>query len=197
MGEKVNPNKGSYKKRLVWFLEHAFFPATVALIVFYFSYYIEFHNQKDQFVLNLKLSLPYAKSTIEENIKNIQTNRSNLQTGILSLDTIDQLPSFDLNNIKKYVEDTNVVISLNFTNQCFNSYNSLLHERNAIYSSLIDGHPINSIFLDKERRLEALSPKCLEWLAKAQCQLHLIYAHKAKTKIKSSDCHTQERDKMQ
>lgn len=141
----------------------------------------------DIFIKTLKHSLPSILAELKENIRMIDSNKEILAKGSTILNVLFELEKPDLSQTVKYVDDTNVIISLNNLRECVNLVNKKIIERNSIYEKIATGPKSEfdtQMILSKENTIKSTTENCLPVFDRAQNELDQIHKYIVETKIK-------------
>ena len=181
---QANQHTADANKKLVY--------ATIvlALVTAYTSIVLpacEKRQQTDLYIKTLKHSLPSIRAEIQQNIKMIEANQKILSTDSPALNGLFALEKPKIDDVVKYVKDTNVIITLNNLRECVGMLNQKIKERNGIYEGLIinpDAGMIVKIISPKENLIKNTAQNCLSSFEKAQQELDQIHTYKVDTEIK-------------
>lgn len=167
--------------------------ATVALVIItaytgILQPFCKDRKNTDVYIKSLKQNLSATYSKIQQNIKMIEGNKEILDKRVSVLNGLYILEKPNMNEIVKYVNDTNAVSLMNVLSAvCINSLNQKIKERNNIYENIILNHDsisIPQLILPKEALIKKTSAECLAVLEKIQRALDLIHEYNVETQIK-------------
>lgn len=148
----------------------------------------EKRQTEDLYIKTLKHSLPSIRAEIQQNIRMIDANQEILAKSIPVLNGLYTLEKPSMDEVVKYVKDTNVIISINNLRECINMVNQKIIERNNIYEGLIineaDVALIGKIISPKEETIKTTAQNCLSSFEKAQQGLDQIHTYVVDTEIK-------------